>query len=96
MNSFWDNVKPGTGVLFVNKTENPKAPHFKGVFKIKETVTYPAGSEIKLSCWKRQTKNGEDMLSIVEDTFVPNPEMRQHMVQKANAFNIKEDDDVPF
>lgn len=47
-----------TGVLFPNKTDNPKAPAFTG----KATIQ---GEEYRLAAWKRQSlSSGKPFLSI--------------------------------
>jgi uncharacterized protein (DUF736 family) len=50
--------KPGTGVLFPNESDNPKAPNSKG------SLTMPDGTRWDLAGWRQESKNGKKYLSL--------------------------------
>jgi len=70
-------TKPNTGSMFLSKNKKTeKSPDFYGTISIdyeylKELAVNRTGDliEIKLSAWKRATKNGDPWLSLSVDTF---------------------------
>ena len=53
--------KTGNGGLFINRGKGPK---MKGEINID-------GKVVKLAAWAKETKNGDEWLSLTVDTFVP-------------------------
>jgi hypothetical protein len=82
-----------SGALFAVKTKtNPKAPDYAGDLFIDLTGLDVRNNkvEVRIAGWKRQTKTGSVMLSLVVDKF-------EKKEQKSPAQQIQEmDDDVPF
>jgi len=54
--------KDGNGVLFTNSYKEGNQPDMKGNIKIN-------GEILKLSGWKKQTKNGDEFISLAVDTY---------------------------
>ena len=69
--------KPNKGSIFVNKyKKHDKAPDFRGSVHIDKDYLIDLIKnrnseliEIKLSAWKKATKNGDPWLSLAVDTF---------------------------
>ncbi|MDB4567446.1 hypothetical protein N9104_01660 [Pseudomonadales bacterium] len=72
------------GVLFVNNSENPKAPDLKG------SVTVD-GKKQDIAVWKRQTKNGDRMYSFKIDT-----PYKQTSQAEGDTGSVLKDQDIPF
>lgn len=53
--------KPGTGAIFRNKSDNPKASTHKGY-----VVTFD-GEEVKFACWVQEKKDGEKYFSVKQE-----------------------------
>jgi len=74
--------KPGTGAMFPNDTDNPKAPTMTGVATAHRDIR--AGEEIQLAGWKTKSKAGK-------------PYMSMKLSDKQNAGGGQaEDDGLPF
>ena len=67
--------KEGCGALFINNYQGGNKPDLKGNIFIN-------GEVVKLSAWKKQTKNGDEFISLSVDNFV--------------AEEKKDDNDCPF
>lgn len=74
----------GKGVLFTNEyAKHPKAPGFKGYFKID-------GTQHKVSAWLKESSNGSKFISIAVDTYASGG---QTYPKEASS---KDDDSIPF
>lgn len=58
--AFEIEVNEGQGVMFENKSNNERAPQFKGKLKID-------GQEYNIAMWQRMTKTGRPMFSLKVD-----------------------------
>jgi hypothetical protein len=78
--------RDGSGVLFQNTDKkHEKAPDYKG--KIILSRDYTAGSEVKISGWKKPTPKGH-LISLNEDNYSANPDKQWPKPVK--------DDEVPW
>jgi hypothetical protein len=92
--------KPGTGMLFVNKTTNPKAPVRQGY------IMTPDGRRLKLSGWMstgddgrpKLDRDGNPMLKLKAEWDVPREEGVEQAVRQAvkRSFGEDLDDQIPF
>lgn len=74
----------GRGVLFTNEyAKHPKAPGFKGHFKID-------GVQHKVSAWLKESSNGSKFISIAVDNYNGNSQTYPKEVSS------KDDDSIPF
>ena len=86
--------RPNSGALFATKAKtNPKAPDYIGDIRVDlKTLTVNDGIvDIKLSGWKKPTKDGGTFLSIAVDTFV-----RKSQEQPASEKPAQQNDDDFF
>lgn len=61
--------RPGTGVLFweiPEERKSEKSPDYKGHLLLDRD--YRRGEKVKISCWKKMTSRGHELLSLSEDT----------------------------
>lgn len=72
--------KNGDWILFPNKSDNPKAPSFKG------TILWE-GTEYELAGWTKQGQNGK---------FVTGSMKPKQQRSAAPARQVQDDEDIPF
>jgi hypothetical protein len=77
-------LEEGRGVLFTNDyAKHPKAPGFKGHFKID-------GTQHKVSAWLKESSNGSKFISLAIDTYAATGQTYPKEVSP------KDDDSIPF
>ena len=93
---------PGKGVMFMNaKKTTERHPDWKGQLLV--TKDYKAGETLKFTGWTKQSAVGQ-LISLSEDTFVPDPNWREKVAQEKKVAHAAtyprevniDDDDVPF
>ena len=77
----YDNTN--TGVLFKNKSDNEKAPNYKGKINVN-------GQELEIAAWVRQSKAGKKFLSLK----VQEPRQKQEPKKEQSFEDMP--DDLPF
>ena len=77
----YDNTN--TGVLFKNKSDNEKAPNYKGKLNVN-------GQELEIAAWVRQSKAGKKFLSLK----VQEPRLKQEHKKEQSFEDMP--DDLPF
>jgi hypothetical protein len=94
---------PNSGALFPNnRATNPKAPQWQGDIEfdadlLRALVTAAkAGKQIKvrLAGWVRQTKSGDDFISLTGS--IPQERQEAPRQQPRPAASADLDDDIPF
>lgn len=92
----FDRVNEGSGILVKNKSVNPKAPDLHGIIKFADEMRFGKGDELKIKAWTRHTSTGNTLISIVIDTFKPDPNYKRPYQPKPAREVQDEDDSIPF
>ena len=88
--------KPGFGALWKNKMQTGSQPHYRGEVVLRDD--YKAGETVRISCWIKETRQGDKFLSLAEND--KNYQKVKEDVEVTSSYSARrkasEDDDLPF
>ena len=89
----YDNTN--SGVLWKNsRKEKPTQPDFQGTIELGQKFKDKEKTEIRVSAWTKQKKDGEDFYSLSIQKHIPKEKyQRGNNAQQESSLN---DDEIPF